>query len=266
MSDHATTFHQLHQGPDVLVLPNAWDAASAAMMSDAGAKAVATSSAAVAWARGFPDGDTVPVPIVLQVIAECAKASKVPLTADIEGGYTDDLATLAETIKGVIGAGAVGINLEDGTRSPDLHAQKIETARKAADQAGVNLFINARTDIYLKGLAQGDAALAETLKRADLYKSAGASGIFVPGPNDAGLIEALVKGIALPVNVMSRGGVPGVAKLKDLGVRRLSSATGLFNAAFTAVAKATEAFLRDGDPDALAAVGGGVPNLNKRFG
>ncbi len=266
MSDNAKTFHQLHQGPEVLVLPNAWDAASAALLSDAGAKAVATSSAAVAWARGYPDGDTVPVPVVLQVIAEAAKASKVPLTADIEGGYTDDLASLAETIKGVVGAGAVGINLEDGTRDPELHARKVETARKAATAAGVDLFINARTDVYLKSLAQGEAALAETLKRAELYRSAGASGIFVPGPNDAALIGELVKGVALPLNVMSRGGVPKVPELQALGVRRLSSATGLFNAAFTALIKATESFLRDGDPDALAAVGGGVPNLNKRFG
>jgi 2-methylisocitrate lyase-like PEP mutase family enzyme len=266
MSDNATIFHQLHQGPQVLVLPNAWDAASAALMSDAGAKAVATSSAAVAWARGYPDGDALPVPVLLQVIAEAAKASKVPLTADIEGGYTDDLATLAETIKAVIGAGAVGINLEDGTRSPDLHARKIETARKAADQAGVNLFINARTDVYLRGLAQGEAAEAETLGRAELYRAAGASGVFVPGPNDAELIGRLADKIALPLNVMSRGGVPNATKLQALGVRRLSSATGLFNAAFTALIKATEAFLQSGDPDGLAAGGGGVPNLNKRFG
>jgi 2-methylisocitrate lyase-like PEP mutase family enzyme len=266
MPDHATIFHQLHEGPQVLVLPNAWDAASAALMSDAGAKAVATSSAAVAWARGYPDGDTLPVAVLLAVIAEAAKASEVPLTADIEGGYTDDLATLADTIKGVIGAGAVGINLEDGTRDPDLHARKVEAARKAAGQAGVDLFINARIDIYLKGLAQGEAAFEETVRRAALYRTAGANGIFVPGPNDAELIGRLAAGIALPLNVMSRGGVPTAEKLRALGVRRLSSATGLFNAAYTALIKATEAFLRSGDPEGLAAAGGGVPNLNKRFG
>jgi 2-methylisocitrate lyase-like PEP mutase family enzyme len=266
MSDHAATFHKLHAGPDVLILPNAWDAASAALMSDAGAKAVATSSAAVAWARGYPDGDALPVPVLLAVIAEAARASKVPLTADIEGGYTDDLATLADTIRGVIGAGAVGINLEDGTRDPDLHARKVEAARKAAASAGVDLFINARIDVYLKGLAEGEAAEAETVRRAELYRTAGANGIFVPGPNDADLIGRFGKKIPLPLNVMSRAGVPAAAKLQALGVRRLSSATGLFNAAYTALIRATEAFLRDGDPDALAAAGGGVPNLNKRFG
>lgn len=266
MSNTAETFHALHTGLDILVLPNAWDAASAALMSDAGAKAVATSSAAVAWARGYADGDILPLPILMEVIAECVKASKVPLTADIEGGYTDDLATLAQTIKGVIGAGAVGINLEDGARDPDLHARKIEAARNAADQAGVKLFINARTDVYLRGLAQGDAALAETLRRAELYRKAGASGIFVPGPNDDGLIASLATQIALPFNVMSRPGVPKSADLQAMGVRRLSSATGLFRAAFSGLAKATEAYLRDGDSDALAAAGPGVPDFNSRFG
>ena len=266
MSDHAATFQQLHAGPEVLILPNAWDAASAALMSDAGARAVATSSAAVAWARGYPDGDALPVPVLLQVIAEAARASKVPLTADIEGGYTDDLATLAETIKGVVGAGAVGINLEDGTRDPDLHARKVEAARKAAASAGVDLFINARIDVYLRGLAESEAAEAETVRRAELYRSAGASGVFVPGPTDAALIGRFAQKVALPLNVMSRAGAPSATKLQELGVRRLSSATGLFNAAFTALIRATEIFLQDGDPDALAAAGGGLPNLNRRFG
>ena len=112
----AATFRALHVGPEILVLPNAWDAASAAVMEDAGAKAVATSSAAVAWAHGYADGDVFPVPLLLTAIAEIARVLKVPLTADIEGGYTDDLAELAETIKAVVDAGAVGINLEDGRR------------------------------------------------------------------------------------------------------------------------------------------------------
>lgn len=266
MPDHASTFHQLHQGPEILVLPNAWDAASAALMSDAGARAVATSSAAVAWALGYPDGDALPVPQVIAVIAECARASKVPLTADIEGGYTDDLALLAETIKAVVGAGAVGINLEDGTRDPDLHARKIEAARKAADQAGVNLFINARTDVYLKGIAQGAAATAESLRRAALYRAAGASGIFVPFVREPDEIRELAAGVGLPLNVIAMPGLGKASDLQALGVRRLSSGTALFRAAFGPLAKATEAYLRDGDPAALMPLGEGTPNFNKRFG
>src|SRR5437879_451967 len=160
--------------------PERW--APLVAMADAGAKAVATSSAAVAWSHGYPDGDALPLPLLLATISAVARVVSAPVTADIEGGYTDDLGQLGETIKAVIGAGAVGINLEDGRRDPDLHARKIEAARKAADATGVPLFINARTDVYLKGLAEGEAAYAETVRRAERYRAAGASGIFVPGP------------------------------------------------------------------------------------
>ena len=262
----ATTFKQLHAGPQILVLPNAWDAASAALMEDAGAQAVATSSAAVAWAHGYADGDLLPVPTLLAAIGEIARVLKVPLTADIEGGFCDDLETLSETVRGVIDAGAVGINLEDGVRDPALQARKIEAVRKAADQAGAGLFVNARPDVYLRGLAQGEAALAETLRRAELYRAAGADGIFVPGPVDETLLGTLAREIALPLNVMGRGGAPSAARLQTLGVRRLSSATAPFRAAYAALGRAMSAFLESGDADALAQAGQGLTDLNKRFG
>ncbi|KQY29596.1 PEP phosphonomutase [Caulobacter sp. Root1455] len=266
MTTTADRFHALHAGPDVLVLPNAWDAASAALMEDAGARAVATSSAAVAWGRGYADGDALPVSVLIDVVAGIARVIKVPLTADIEGGYTDDLPTLAETIKAVVGAGAVGVNLEDGLRDPTLHARKVETARTAAGQAGVNLFINARTDVYLKGLAGGEAALAETLRRAALYAEAGASGIFVPMPVEEDLLSKLAAGIALPVNAMGRPGMPSASRLARLGVRRLSSATGPFRAAYGAMLAATRTYLEDGDTTGFAASGKDLPDLNDRFG
>ena len=262
----ADLFHALHAGPDVLVLPNAWDAASAALMEDAGAKAVATSSAAVAWARGYADGDALPVSALIDVIAGIARVVSVPLTADIEGGYTDDLGELAETIKVVVGAGAVGINLEDGRRDPDLHARKVAAARAAAEQAGVKLFINARTDVYLAGLAEGEAALTETLRRAALYAQAGASGIFVPLPIDEALLSQLAAGIALPLNAMGRPGMPSAQRLAELGVRRLSSATGPFRAAYGAMLQATRTYLEDGDTGGYAAAGKDLPDLNARFG
>ncbi|UTP39552.1 isocitrate lyase/phosphoenolpyruvate mutase family protein [Phenylobacterium sp. LH3H17] len=262
----AETFRALHAGPDILVLPNAWDAASAALMEDAGAKAVATSSAAVAWAHGYADGDILPVPTLLAAIGEMARVIKVPLTADIEGGYSDDLATVAQTIRGVIDAGAVGINFEDGARDPDLHVRKIEAVREAAAQAGVALFVNARIDVYLKGLAKGEEALAETLRRAELYKAAGADGIFVPGPAEDALLATLAKEIALPLNVMGRPGVAPAARLQALGVRRLSSATAPFRAAYAALGTSITAYLKDGDAGALAMLGKDLPDLNKRFG
>jgi 2-methylisocitrate lyase-like PEP mutase family enzyme len=266
MTSQAEQFAALHAGRGILVLPNAWDAASAAVMEDAGAKAVATSSAAVAWAHGYPDGDALPLKHLLMTVEALARVVKVPVTADIEGGYTDDLAVLAETIKAVIGAGAVGINLEDGSRDPDLHARKVAAARKAADAAGVALFINARTDVYLKRLAEGDAAEAEAVRRAALYKDAGASGIFVPGPSDPELIRRLAAAIGLPLNIMLLPSLPKAADLQALGVRRVSSATAPFRAAYATVAKAVAAFLADGDPVAFAAGAEGLPNLNKRFG
>ena len=263
----AAAFAALHHTGDILILPNAWDGASAALMADAGAKAVATSSAAVAWSHGYPDGDALPLPLLLATITAVARAAgDTPVTADIEGGYTDDLAKLAGTIKAVISAGAVGINLEDGTRSPDLHARKIEAARKAADAAGVPLFINARTDVYLKGLAEGHAAYVETTARAERYRSAGASGVFVPGPSDPDLIGRLAEAIKLPLNIMLLPNLAKAAQLQALGVRRVSSATAPFRMAYAGVANATAAFLQDGDPAAYAADAARLGNLNKRFG
>jgi 2-methylisocitrate lyase-like PEP mutase family enzyme len=261
----AEAFAALHHTGDILILPNAWDGASAAIMADAGAKAVATSSAAVAWSHGYPDGDALPLPLLLSTIEAVARVVAVPVTADIEGGYTDDLLRLSETIRAVIGVGAVGINLEDGRRDPDLHARKIEAARKAADEAGVALFINARTDVYLKGLAEGHAAYVETTHRAERYRSAGASGIFVPGPSDSDLIGRLADEIKLPLNIMLLPGLAKAEQLKALGVRRVSSATAPFRQAYTTVANATAAFLQDGDPAAFAADAARLGNLNKRF-
>lgn len=262
----AEAFGALHHDGQILILPNAWDAASAAVMEDAGARAVATSSAAVAWSHGYPDGDLLPLPYLLETIEAVARVVKVPVTADIEGGYTDDLDRLAETIRAVIGVGAVGINLEDGRRDPDLQARKIEAARKAADGEGVPLFINARIDVYLKGLAEGHSAYMETTARAERYRGAGASGIFVPGPKDADLIGRLADEIHLPLNMMLVPGLPGAEQLQALGVRRVSSATGPFRAVYARLATAVAGYLGDGKAEHFAGDPEALGNLNKRFG
>jgi 2-methylisocitrate lyase-like PEP mutase family enzyme len=259
----AEQFHALHHDGGILILPNAWDAASAALMADAGAKAVATSSAAVAWARGYPDGDLLPLADLLSTISAVARVAGVPVTADIEGGYTDDLAQLADTIKAVIDAGAVGINLEDGRRAPDLHARKVEAARKAAEAAGVDLFINARVDVYILGLAEGQFAFAETTQRAELYRNAGASGIFVPWLIEDDVIDRLADAIRLPLNVMLRPGLAPAEKLQALGVRRLSSGIAPFRLAYAAIAPAVTAYLETGEASAFAS--GPLADLNKRF-
>lgn len=163
------------------------------------------------------------------------------------------------------GAGAVGINLEDGLRAPDLHARKIAAARKAANAEGVALYINARTDIYLRDLAQGEAALPETLRRAALYLDAGASGIFVPGPADEAVIGALAEGIKAPLNIMLRPTTPAAERLKALGVRRLSSATAPFRAAYGALVESLPGYLETGTFAPFAGRGE-VPDLDGVFG
>jgi 2-methylisocitrate lyase-like PEP mutase family enzyme len=265
VSQKADLFHQLHQGPDVLILANAWDAASAATIADAGAKAIATSSAAVAWTFGQADGDILAVESTCAVVSAISRVTDLPVSCDFEGGFTDDLDQLAKNITRVIEAGAVGINFEDGSRDPNLHARKIAAARQAAEKAGVNLFINARTDVYLRQLATGDAAEAEAIRRGKLYREAGASGVFVPGAADAALIGRLAAAIPAPLNILAWPGAPDAAGLKGLGVRRLSAGTGTFNIAFAALARATADFLAEGSSDAVFAAAKGAPALQKRF-
>ena len=156
MTDHAETFRRLHDGPDLLILPNAWDAGSARVIETLGARAVATTSAAVCWSHGYADGHQLPVEFLVATVQEITRVISIPLTCDFEGGYANDPATVGENVRKVIDAGAVGINIEDGGGDPDLLAAKIVAVRKAADAAGVDLFINARTDIYLRRLAEGE--------------------------------------------------------------------------------------------------------------
>ena len=264
--DRAELFRQLHQGPEVLVLPNAWDAASAAVVADAGARAVATSSAAVAWTFGQADGDILAVENTCAVVAAIGRVTDLPVSCDFEGGFTDDLDQLARNITQVIEAGAVGVNFEDGSRDPNLHARKIAAARQAAEKAGVPLFINARTDVYLRQLATGDAAEAEAIRRGKLYASAGADGVFVPGAADGELIGRLAAAIPAPLNILAWPGAPDAAALKALGVRRLSAGTGTFNVAYAALSRAAAAFLTAGSSEAMFAASQGAPALQKRFG
>ena len=259
----AAIFHALHE--DLLILPNAWDAASARLTQEAGARAIATSSAAVAWAHGFADGHHFPVAKLVTVIEEIARVVSAPITCDAEGGYADDPKQAAENVSALIGAGAVGINLEDGREPHELHLKKIEAIRNAAERAGVNLYINARTDVFLKQLAPAEQAVTETLRRAAAIKEAGASGLFVPGVFAAADIGAIAKGVSLPLNVMARPGTPKLMELKALGVRRISAATSIFAAAMTGARQAAAAFLADADSDALWARRGEQLDYNKLF-
>jgi 2-methylisocitrate lyase-like PEP mutase family enzyme len=260
MNAHAETFAKLHQGPELLILPNAWDAMSACTVAHAGAKAVATSSAAVAWALGFPDGEAVPADLVLSTIRSIARIVSLPVTADIEAAYAGDAAAAGAFAEKVIDAGTVGVNIEDATAPPALLCSKIEALQKTAVRKGVALWVNARVDVYLRNLAQGEGALSEVLKRAKLYAGAGANSIFVPGAADPDLIRTLAGEIKLPLNILAWPGVPDAATLTSLGVRRLSAGAGLAKATMNKAHEIAAAFLATGRSDLFA--GGPLAQVN----
>jgi 2-methylisocitrate lyase-like PEP mutase family enzyme len=247
MTDHAKTFAALHAGPKLLVLPNAWDAGSARVIEHAGAKAIATSSAAVAWAHGYADGEFIPFDVLLATVGEIAKTVSIPVSADIEAAYAQDAASAATTVKRVMDAGAVGINIEDGNGAPELLAAKIENLRKASS----DLWINARVDTYLRNLVPADTAYDETIRRAKLYREAGASSIFVPGFPDNARIGELVKDVVLPLNLLAWPGLPDGAALEAAGVRRLSAGSAIGKVVLGETFKLAQAFLAGGASEPL---------------
>ncbi len=260
MSTHATTFAKLHQGPDLLILPNAWDAGSARVIEHAGAKAIATSSAAVAWARGYPDGEALEPEQLLAIVRGIARVVSIPVSADIEAAYASDAAAAAAFAARVIDAGAVGVNIEDGNSPPDLLVSKIAALREAGAKKGVDLWINARVDVYLRKLVEGEGAYPETISRAKRYTEAGASSIFVPGAADKELIGNLTRDIKLPLNVLAWPGLPDGATLKSLGVRRLSAGSGLAKRVLSFAHGLTADFLATGKSDLFT--GGPLGNVN----
>jgi 2-methylisocitrate lyase-like PEP mutase family enzyme len=232
--EKARRFRQLHSGERILVLPNAWDAASARIFEDAGFPAIGTTSAGIAWSLGYPDGQQAPRALVLDAIRRIASAVSVPVTADVERGYDAD--GVAETVRGVLDAGAVGVNLEDGRTGGKLapaerHVERIRAARAAADAAGVPLFINARTDVWFVPSDDPKAQVAETLRRARLFVDAGADGLFAPGVVARDAIAEIVRDAGCPVNVYAFTGVPSASELERLGVARVSVGCGPMQAA-----------------------------------
>ncbi len=218
----------LHRGP-LLLLPNAWDALSAKVFEEVGFNAVATTSAGVAWSLGYADGENVPWHDMLSVIARIAEAVRVPVTADIEAGFSSTTSDLFFHIEELVAAGACGINIEDGLdhgaslRGVDQACERIDVARRAAAKAGLHLVINARTDLYLQG-NNDPALLEETLSRCRAYLAAGADCVYPIGLGDLGLISKLVAELKAPVNITGRRGVPSIANLQAAGVARVSTA------------------------------------------
>ena len=247
-------------GRPILVLPNAWDVASARVVELAGARAVATSSAAVAAALGYPDGERLPRQLMLDAVRRIASAVAVPVTADMEAGYGRSPGEVAETTRGVLAAGAVGMNLEDGTgdaaaplRPLDEQADRIRAVREAAAAAGVAFVLNARVDVFLAQAGPPENRFAETVRRANAYRVAGADCLFVPAVAEAGVIARLVREIDGPVSVLAGRATPPVAELERLGVARVSVGSGLMRAALGFVRDATRELLGAGTYERLAA-------------
>jgi 2-methylisocitrate lyase-like PEP mutase family enzyme len=232
----AERLRALHGGPEPLVLPNAWDAASARAVVDAGFPAVATSSVAVALALGWADGEQTPVDEVFAAIGRITRCVDVPVTADIEAGYG---LSPEEIVDRLLRAGAVGCNLEDtdhragrSLRDARVQAGRLAAFKEAARAAGVEIVLNARTDVLLHADGSATPPLEEAIRRGRLYLDAGADCVFPIGAGDEGTIAALVDAIPAPVNVIAGfRGAPGQARLRELGVRRISYAGRLFRAA-----------------------------------
>jgi len=229
----AQQFQRMHLGPEILVIANAWDAASARVFEQAGIRAVGTGSAGVAFSHGFRDDEFIPREVMLRAIGEMVRAVDVPVTADILSGLGDTPEAVAQTIREVIELGASGVNIEDGSDiggphlvDVELHCDRIRAAREAARKSGVDIVVNARTDSYWLKLGEDDERLKVSIARANRYREAGAHCLFVPGPADAALIGTLVKEIAGPINILAVPGCPHVTELQALGVRRLSQGSG----------------------------------------
>jgi 2-methylisocitrate lyase-like PEP mutase family enzyme len=219
----------LHRGP-LLLLPNAWDALSAKVFEEVGFNAIATTSAGVAWSLGYADGENVPWHEMVTMIEHVADVVRVPVTADIEGGFSSTTSDLIFRIEEVIEAGACGVNLEDGLnhgaslRSIDDACDRIAAVRRAATRRGLPLVINGRTDLYLRG-GNDPASFDEAVKRCKAYLAAGADCVYPIGLSDLGEIRKLVAALQAPVNVHGRRGAPSIPDLQAAGVARVSTAT-----------------------------------------
>jgi 2-methylisocitrate lyase-like PEP mutase family enzyme len=227
--EKADLLRKLHRRGEPLVLVNIWDAVSARIIEELGFPAVATTSAGISWLEGYADGERLPRENMLAGVARVTRAVEVPVTADVEAGYGPSVEDAIATAKGAIAAGAVGLNFEDwdpqrgALADIDAQSARIAAMRKAADETGVPLVINARTDVFLRDVGDGDEwRLEEAIRRGNRYLEAGADCAFVPGVTDERTIATLANEIKGPINVLAASATPTVARLGELGVARIS--------------------------------------------
>ena len=269
--EKAQAFQQRHLGPQILVIANAWDAASARVFEHAGIVAVGTGSAGIAFSHGYPDNERIPRDVILDATREIVRAVKVPVTADILTGLGETVEEVVATVKEVIAMGAVGVNIEDGTddgpRLIDL-SQQVEKIRAVCDAvkvSGVPIVVNARTDSFWLKLGDDRQRLRVSIERANRYREAGADCLFVPAAADRETIKTLVEEISGPLNILTVPGCPPINELQALGVRRVSEGSGPMRASMMLVRKIAEELLQAGTykrfhDDAIT-----YPEANKLF-
>jgi 2-methylisocitrate lyase-like PEP mutase family enzyme len=266
----ALRFAALHKQREILILPNAWDAASARIYEDMGFPAIGTTSAGIAFSLGYPDGEQAPWAEQFSVIRRIVRSVKIPVTADIEAGYGD----LPAVIRDVIAAGIVGVNLEDAYTGPDpddvLYSvaeqiSRIRIVKRIADDCGIPLFLNARTDAFWLAVGPPDQRLQTAIDRVEAFVLAGADGVFVPGLNDPAMIAELTKAAGAPVNILGSVGVPPVPELHRLGVKRVSVGSGPMRSAMGQTRRVAEELRRTGTYDAITAGSVSYADANRLF-
>lgn len=254
----AKLFRAAHNGSP-LVLPNVWDAGSAAVIANAGAEAIATSSAGVSWSLGYRDGEQISRNAMAEVVRRIVRVVDLPVSVDIEAGYGPEPADVAATVTAMLDAGAIGVNLEDSQRpggplfDVDAQCARIEAAKVAASAAGFDdFFVNARTDVYLFEIGEPCGRLDEVIRLGRAYADAGADGFFVPWLLELDVLKVLVAEISLPVNVSALPGGPSVSGFADVGVQRISLGSGVAQTAMAAAMNTAHDALRQGTFDRIA--------------
>jgi 2-methylisocitrate lyase-like PEP mutase family enzyme len=252
----AEAFRAMHRRNPILVLPNAWDGASARIFEDVGFRAIATTSAGVSYTAGYADGQMIPRDDMVTIVKWIAHSVDVPVTADMESGFGSGANDVAETVRMVIGTGAVGMNLEDTVHGGErrlyelpLAIERVRAAREAANKSGVPLVINARTDVFLLGIGEKSARFNHAVQRLNAYREAGADCLYPMGFFDTDTIGRLAKAVNGPINIMGLPGAPAVAELERLGVARVSTASGPARVSMTATRKIAAELHRTGTFD-----------------
>jgi 2-methylisocitrate lyase-like PEP mutase family enzyme len=269
--EKAKALQQLHVAGPMLVLPNAWDAGSARIFVEAGFPALATTSAGIAFSLGYADGERITRDEMLAAVARITRRVSVPVTADMEAGYGRTPDAVAATVRGVLAAGAVGMNLEDrigeeGLIDLPLAVERVRAARTAADAAGVPFVLNARSDAFEAPEIPQDGRVAEAIRRGNAYRDAGADSIFVPFVSDRDTIERLVREIRAPVNILGTPTAPTLQQMEALGVRRVTFGSAPMRATLGLVRRMAREWKEKGTYGTLDAYGIPFAELQKLFG